>query len=138
MRLTKIVEELQQRPLTQDEHGILKQFQEQFDIDDDDPITVVLAIMLANKITLDSIPKSFFDQTTNTIELHQQLLRDQSILISKEIISTVSTNILAGAEKMKSAHYPENRRKTWLNNVAWLAIGMAVTISIIYIKTLFR
>lgn len=93
MSLITTIEALQKRPLTADESTTIKNFQKAFDIEDDDPLIVVLALMSRSQLILESMPTLLQQKSSETIELHRTVLRDQSVLIAKELISDVSQHI---------------------------------------------
>lgn len=93
MSLVTTVEALQKRPLSPSEVASLNAFQKQFDIDDDDPLMVVLALMARSQIIVDSVPDLLQQKVTETIELHRTLLRDQATLIAKDLIVVLANDI---------------------------------------------
>lgn len=88
------MESLQNRPLTTEERDALHRFMDQYEINDDDPLIVVLAMMARNQMMLDGLPEVLQQKAIAMIELHQQTLREQSTLIAKELIVSIS-NIVA-------------------------------------------
>ena len=95
MSLVSIVEALQKKPLGADEVTALNDFQRKFDIDDDDPLMVVLALMSRSQILIESVPSLLQQKVNETIELHRTILRDQAVLISKELIADLAKEIEA-------------------------------------------
>lgn len=102
MSLISTIETLQKRPLTADESASIKSFQKSFDIEDDDPLVVVLALMSRSQLILESMPILLQQKSNETIELHRTVLREQSVLISKELISDVAQHIDAANLKWKA------------------------------------
>lgn len=95
MSLVSAVEALQRRPLTQEERTNLADLQSIHHIHDDDPLIVVLALMARSQLLVGTLPELLQQKAIETIELHRTTLREQSVLISKELISTVAQNIQA-------------------------------------------
>lgn len=95
------------RTLTKEEADTLTKFQESFEIDDGDPIIVVLAMLATNRLYMQELPALLQQRVVTTIELHQQTLRDQSTLIAKELIGTIALNLQAAGNGMKDRmlHY---------------------------------
>lgn len=93
MSLESIIEKLQKRPLTKEESLSINEFKSHFNIDDEDPLVVVLALMARSQIILESMPNNLEKKANETIELHRTLLRDQSVVIAKELISVIAENI---------------------------------------------
>jgi hypothetical protein len=62
-------------------------------VDDDDPLIIVLAMMAASNGTVATLPDLLQQKATETIELHRTVLREQSIVISKELIIAVAGQI---------------------------------------------
>lgn len=93
MSLITTIEALQKRSLTSEEIVTLNEFQQSFKIDDDDPLLVVLAMMARSQIIVDSVPNLLQQKVNETIELHRLVLRDQAVLISKELIATLAESI---------------------------------------------
>lgn len=94
MNLPDTVEGLLGQSLPKEERDALHRFMDQYGIDDDDPLIVVLAMMARNKAMLDGLPDLLQQKAVATIELHQQTLREQSTVIAKELIVAVG-NIVA-------------------------------------------
>jgi hypothetical protein len=89
------VEALKKEPLTPDEVATLQEFQKQFDIDDDDPINVVLALMARSQLIIETAPALLQQKVTETIELHRTNLREQAILMAKQLVADLSTVLLS-------------------------------------------
>ncbi|RWA45681.1 hypothetical protein AU476_01210 [Cupriavidus sp. UYMSc13B] len=56
MTLINAVEALKKQPLTAEEVAKLQEFQRQFNLDDDDPIIVVLAMMARSQMIIETAP----------------------------------------------------------------------------------
>lgn len=95
MSLITAMEALKKQPLTPEEVKMLQEFQRQFDLDDDDPLNVVLAMMARSQIIIETAPELLQQKVVETIELHRTNLRDQAILTAKEVISDISRLLLA-------------------------------------------
>lgn len=91
--LNKSIAELLNRPLTAEEITGLNNFKGRYDIDDSDPLAIVLALVGANTVLMNSMPNLLQQKATETIELHRTTLREQSTIIAKELIGTLSSNI---------------------------------------------
>ena len=94
--INKSIEQLLSRPLTGEEIIGLNNFKQLYDIDDSDPLAIVLALVGANTVLINSMPDLLQQKAKDTIELHRNTLREQSTIIAKELIGTLSSNI-AGA-----------------------------------------
>lgn len=117
MSLISIIETLQKRSVTPDEAANLREFQKIFDIDDDDPLLVVLALMARSQLIVEQLPNLLQQKANETIELHRLVLRDQAVLISKELISALSHQIEAANTSGKTR---------WLMFLAWFGAGLTV------------
>ncbi len=93
MSVAKSIAELLGRPLTAEEALGLANFQGRYDIDDDDPLAIVLALVGANTVLINSMPTLLQQKADETIDLHRRTLMDQSTIIAKELIATLSKNI---------------------------------------------
>lgn len=89
------VEALKKQPLTPEEVATLQEFQKQFDIDDDDPINVVLALMARSQLIIETAPALLQQKVVETIELHRTNLREQAILMAKQLVSDLSTVLVS-------------------------------------------
>lgn len=101
MNLITTIEALQKRPVTAEETAHLHEFQRHFAIDDDDPLIVVLAMMARSQNILDAVPKLLQQKVSETIEMHQQVLRKQAIIVSQELISDVANLIREASQPLK-------------------------------------
>lgn len=93
MNLKQAMEVLQKRPLSAEEAALLSEFQRLYSIDDDDPLIVVLALMAQSQLLVQTLPDLLQQKAIETIELHRTLLRDQAVVIAKELIQTLSGQI---------------------------------------------
>lgn len=93
MSLITVIEKLQKKPLSALEAAPILEFQKEFEIDDDDPLIVVLALMARSQLILENVPNLLQQKVTETIELHRTVLRDQAVLISKELIKELAQHI---------------------------------------------
>ena len=119
MTLISAVEKLQKRALLPAEITALNDLQQLYKIDDDDPLVVVLALMARSQNILESVPEILQQKVVETIELHRTLLRDQAVLISKELIGTIAHNI--------DATHVDWKMK-WTRYVGFFAAGVITTI----------
>ena len=115
-KLAQTVELLAKRPLTTDEVQMLAEYQQLFAIDDDDPLNVVLAIMVRSQLILDSAPGLLQQKVKETIELHRMAMRDQAVLIAKELITDL------GAELQSQTR---TGLKAWAHYLGFFVGGMA-------------
>lgn len=115
MSLVTTIETLQKRPLTTDEVSTLNEFQRSFKIADDDPLLVVLAMMARSQIIVDSVPDLLQQKVNETIELHRLVLREQAVLIAKELIATLAEDIKRATSK---------NQMRWAPYVACVVVGM--------------
>lgn len=128
MNLAQTIEALQKRPLTQEEMSMLNEFQRQFSVDDEDPILVVLAMMARSQLILESAPTLLQQKVTETIELHRSLLREQSVLIAKELISELVSQLQVQQKQGKSI---------WVRHLASFSAGIAMTFAIVLMAHFF-
>ncbi len=96
MNLADTIESLEGRKLTGPERDALHRFENTYDIAEDDPLIVVLAMMAKNQLTAEQLPDLMQQKAKETIELHQQTLREQSTLIAKELVVSIG-NMVAGS-----------------------------------------
>ena len=106
MSLVTTIETLQKRSLTAEEVSSLNEFQHSFKIDDDDPLLVVLALMARSQIIVESVPNLLQQKVNETIELHRLVLRDQAVLIAKELIATLAEDIKTATSKNQTRWAP--------------------------------
>jgi hypothetical protein len=116
MSLIAAVEALQKRPSTPEEVATLQEFQKQFNLDDGDPIIVVLAMMARSQMIIDTAPNRLQQKVEQTIELHRTNLREQAILSAKELIADLSAALLSQQKNMSSI---------WRQRICWFASGAA-------------
>lgn len=93
MSLASIVEKLQKTPLSPSSVLSLNAFQKEFNVEDDDPLIVVLALMARSQIIIESAPDLLQQKVVETIELHRNVLRDQATLIAKDLITVVAGEV---------------------------------------------
>lgn len=94
--LVAAVEALKKQPLKPDEVEMLAAFQKQFNLDDDDPINVVLALMAHSQMIIGTAPTLLQQKVEETIELHRTNLRTQAVLVAKELVSELAPVLIAG------------------------------------------
>lgn len=121
MKLVQTIEGLLKRPLKAEEVAQLADFQRTYAIDDDDPLLVVLAMMAQSQLIVQAVPELLQQKAEETIELHRTLLREQSVLIAKDLINTLGTEIQKA-----------NRgwRELWLRYLAFF-VGGAITMELL-------
>lgn len=114
--INKSIALLLNRTLTTEEIIGLNNFKNLYEIDETDPLAIVLALVGANTVLMNSMPDLLQQKASETMELHRMTLRDQSTLIAKELILTLSSNI---AEASKVA----GTNASHMTLVAWFAGG---------------
>lgn len=94
MSLVTSVEAIYKRPLTTGEVQQLSDFQRQFEVADDDPVIVVLAMLAHAQVSLDAAPKLLQQKVDETIELHRIALREQAVIVAKDLIGDVAKQLV--------------------------------------------
>lgn len=95
---------------------MVQEFQRQYDLDDDDPLNVVLAMMARSQMIIETAPDLLQQKVVETIELHRTNLREQAVLSAKELITDLSA-LLLSQQKGVSA--------IWRQRLSWYASGAA-------------
>ncbi len=116
LSLISALEALKKQPLTAEEAAMVQEFQRQFDLDDDDPLNVVLAMMARSQMIIETAPDLLQQKVVETIELHRTNLREQAVLSAKELITDLSA-LLLSQQKGVSA--------IWRQRLSWYASGAA-------------
>lgn len=114
--LAQQVEMLAKRALSPEEVKMLVEYQRLYSIDDEDPLNVVLAIMVRSQLLLDSAPDLLQQKVNETIELHRMALRDQAVLIAKDLIANLAAEMQAQSKTGLQA---------WKHYLGFFAGGMA-------------
>jgi len=125
MNLKNNIETILGRPLTSDELNNINQFKNQFSIDEDDPLIVVLALVGANKILIEEMPKLLQQKANETIDLHRQTLITQSALIAKDLIHVVASSI-------DSSKSPIQRAAPYL--ISFFLGGLSLAIALVLVR----
>lgn len=94
MNLVATLEALKKSPLSAEEANMVREFQSLFEIDDDDPLVVVLAIMIRSQLIIDTAPDLLQQKVTETIELHRSNLREQAVLSAKELVGDIAATLM--------------------------------------------
>lgn len=128
MSLVSIVKNLQGRDLTEDEVKTLNNFQIEYKIDDDDPLIVVLAIMARSQLIIDTLPKRLEESAKNTIESHRMAMREQAVLIAKDLVSELSEKIYLAIDTKNKAIDTKNKR--WSQFAEFFLAGFLIASSI--------
>jgi uncharacterized Fe-S radical SAM superfamily protein PflX len=115
MSLISNVEALKKQPLTAEEVAMLQEFQRQFNMDDDDPLNVVLAMMARSQMIVETAPTLLQQKVEQTIELHRTNLREQAVLSAKELIADLSA-LLLSQQKDVSTCWLCRRRCLWFGS----------------------
>lgn len=102
MNLVESVQMLVGRELTVTEATSLAKFQKAHEVDDSDPLIIVYAMMAKNQLISDSLPGLLQEKVNETIELHRTVLREQAIVVSKEVITELARNIETANVNMKA------------------------------------
>jgi hypothetical protein len=123
MSLVSTVEALQKRPCTPEEISNLAELQNLYRISDDDPLIVVLALMARSQLMVGTLPDLLQQKAIETIELHRTVLREQSVLISKELITTIAQNIQSMSVGWKVG---------WIRYASFFVAGM-VTSALVFL-----
>lgn len=89
------------RALTEEERQILIHLREQYGYDDGDPVVVVLSMFGAIKIIADEIPSRIKAASEAVIEMHITGLREQSMLVAREVVGHVAGLIHAAGRSRK-------------------------------------
>jgi hypothetical protein len=113
MSLIASVEAYAKRKLTIAEIKNLTELQDSYKINDDDPLMILIDIMTRTQIIADTLPDLLHKKAIETMELHRSNMRDQSVLMSKELIATI-------AEQIKAANLNLNSNLN-LKKISWKA-----------------
>lgn len=122
MSLISAVEALKKQPLTADELTMLQEFQRQFDLDDEDPLNVVLAMMARSQMIIETAPDLLQQKVVETIELHRTNLREQAVLSAKELITDLSALLLTQQKGVSAI---------WLQRLSWFGAGAVSMLMVI-------
>ena len=101
MNLVETIQKLQKTPLTPEQVTTMHELQKFYDINDSDPLIVVLALMAQSQLILESVPNQMKKMVAETIELHRTNLRDQSVHIAKDLILALTPQIESVNEDWK-------------------------------------
>jgi len=93
MSLVSTIEALQKRPLTAEEINNIGDLQSIYQINDSDPLVIVLALMARSQLVVSTMPELLQQKVDHTIELHRTLLMEQSSLVSKQLILSIAQNL---------------------------------------------
>lgn len=127
MRLIDAVTQLLGRSLTPEESNGLAQLQQAYGLDDADPIVIVLGMIGANKILMESLPDALQQKSMQMIELHRQTLVEQSKYMSRVLVSTI-------AEDLQQTNRIYNQR--WILSLLFF-MGGIVTAAILFAATIY-
>lgn len=117
MNLVAHIEALKKSPLTNEEANMVREFQSQFEIDDDDPLIVVLAIMIRSQLIIDTAPDLLQQKVTETIELHRSNLREQAVLSAKELVGDIAATLMRQQTALG---------EIWRLRLIWAGVGAGV------------
>lgn len=117
MSLIASLEALKKSPLSAEEANMVREFQSQFEIDDDDPLIVVLAIMIRSQLIIETAPNLLQQKVNETIELHKTNLREQANLSAKEIVGDIAAALVRQQSNMSAV---------WHIRLIWGAIGAGI------------
>jgi len=107
---------------------MLINLRDQYGIDDDDPLVVVLSMTGAIKIMVDDIPAMIARESERITELHITGLRNQSNLVVKDLVGVVASQIHAAGR---------SRRGRLVDAAVGSLIGITVTLVLgftVYLK----
>lgn len=121
--LLQAVEAIKRAPLTSDEVAMLQEFQRQFDLDDEDPLNVVLAMMARSQMILEAVPILLQQKANETIELHRITLQDQARLTAKDLIAHIAEMLLG---QIKGTSLSWRQRLFWFTSGAVTMLGVMV------------
>lgn len=126
--LESSVERIVGRELSTADREMLINLRDQYGIDDDDPLVVVLSMTGAIKIMVDDIPAMIARESERITELHITGLRNQSNLVVKDLVGVVASQIHAAGR---------SRRGRLVDAAVGSLIGITVTLVLgftVYLK----
>lgn len=124
MSLVSAVQDFVGHELTGAEATSLAQLQQAYNLDDEDPIIVVLAMLGANRVMLEEAPHALKNVSMQMIELHRQTLLEQSKYTVKSLISVV-------AQELNETN--KTYQKMWAIGVTALLSGCLIGAGIVYL-----
>ncbi len=128
MSLVTSIQALLKRPLSTDEVQSLNAFQKQFEVDDDDPLMVVLAMMARSQIILEAAPILLQQKVNETIELHRTALRDQAVIIAKDLVGLLAKDVLNQHSLDLELSIVKKYRTRWINYAITFLAGVSVAL----------
>ena len=102
------------RELRPDERQMLLNLRDQYGYDDSDPLVVVLAMMGAYTIVAKEIPDKIREASKSIIETHALVLREQSMVVAKDLVGSIASTIHSEGRK---------RKDRWLDGLIGGIIG---------------
>lgn len=93
MSLLDSIQAIKQRPLTAEEVSHINNFSRMHDIDESDPLVVIMAYLASAQMTYDQMPAQMEKSVRETIELHRTTLREQSMLIAKDLVGNIAQTL---------------------------------------------
>ncbi len=125
MSLVATVQTLLKRNLSTDEVQTLNAFQKQFELDDDDPLLVVLSMMACTQIIAEAAPALLQQKVDQTIELHRTALREQAVLVAKDLVGVLTEKVFAEfSNDIKASIVKENQTR-WAKYGIGFGAGVA-------------
>lgn len=95
------VERIIGHPLSDTDRQMLIQLRDEYGYDDSDPLVVVLAMMGAYIILTNEIPDKIKKASEQIIETHAVVLRDASMIVAKDLVSTIAGQIHSAVQTRK-------------------------------------
>lgn len=133
MSLVTTVQALLNRTLNTDEVQSLNAFQKQFEVDDDDPLMVVLAMMARTQIIVDAAPSLLQQKVNETIELHRTAMREQAVIIAKDLVGLLAKDVLAQHSMDIEAAIKNKYMTRWMKYALGFVAGGAFALGIVVI-----
>lgn len=84
------IEGLIGRELNQEERQMILRLRDQYGYSDDDPLVIILALTGAIKIIAEDIPAKIVQASEKATELHLQTLREQSMMVARDMVGQVA------------------------------------------------
>ncbi len=128
-KLIESLEILSGRKLNGDEAQRMLALQKLYGVDDEDPVMFGFSMLASSQLATESGPGAIRAAVDQTIELHRTNLRDQAVLISKELIVEITKRILAAVENQKPP--------TWYALAAAFGGGVGFTLVMLFVFKLY-
>lgn len=129
MSLVNTIAALRKAPVSAEEAAHFNAFQKHFDIDGDDPLIVVLAMMANSQTILEQVPELLQQKSKEMIELHQIVLRKQAGVIANELITDVAALVQQATKPW---------RTMWIWFAACFGAGLITAAALFYAALQFH